>query len=171
MTLISLLANQSSFDEPTQYRDGTFWFDLNTLELKVRSEAQWLSAANVIAVATTDEEAGDSTIFTLAEWYESVQDILASSAPEITFGGASSDDVVSIPIPTSLRGGLYSDSRPFVYRNGLLLDPRLTVLEPSATPTAVQLNGSLSLSDGDTFTVLIKRIPASNFYVPDVAVP
>ena len=32
---IALLANQSSFDEPTQYREGTLWFDLNLNALKI----------------------------------------------------------------------------------------------------------------------------------------
>lgn len=170
--ILGLLGNQSSFDEPSQYRDGSLWFDLNTLELKIRMGAlsDWRPIAEAIAVDSTDEEAGDSTILTLAEWYENVANTLNSSAPEITFGGFSSNDgIISIPIPESLRAGLYSDSRPFVYRNGLLIDPRLTALEPSGNPTAVQLTAT-TLADGDTFTVLIKRMPAANFYIPDVSV-
>lgn len=170
--LIGLLSNQSSFDEPSQYRDGTIWFDLNTLELKIRMgmTSDWRPMAEAIAMESTDEEAGDSTIFTLAEWYSSVSDTLNSFAPEITYGGSSSNDgVAQIPIPDSLRTGLFNDSRPFVYVNGLLIDPRLTALEPSSNPTAVQLTNT-TLSDGDAFTVLIKRMPAANFYIPDVNV-
>lgn len=60
MFLIGLLSCQSSKEEPTQYRDGTWWFDLNTLTMKIRRADQWVPAAQVIATGT----------ITLDEMYE-----------------------------------------------------------------------------------------------------
>jgi hypothetical protein len=49
--LIGLLCNQSSFDEPTQFRNGTLWYDLNELALKIRKDGEWVPAGDGILVA------------------------------------------------------------------------------------------------------------------------
>lgn len=166
MYLIGLLSQQSSFDEPTQYRDGTPWFDLNTFTLKIRSNGAWVPLSDAIAVAEDDEG-----VTTLTEWFSSVSDTLASSAPEVVFNGSSSaDGITTITIPESLRAYLYSDSRPFVYINGILTDPRNSRLDPSANPTSVKLS-NVSLSENDTFTIVIHRIPSATFYSSSVSVP
>jgi len=51
MNLIGLLANQASFDEPTQFRNGTLWYDLNELALKIRKDDEWVPAGDGILVA------------------------------------------------------------------------------------------------------------------------
>lgn len=166
MVIIALLSNQSSYDEPTQYRDGTLWYDLNTNQLKIRKNASWVSISEAIAV---EDEDG---ITTLADWYNAVSASLGNLAPEISFSGVSTaDDITTIGIPISLRSYLYSDSRPFVYKNGLLLDPRNARLEPGAVPTAVSLTGGDQLDSGDEFTIVIRRIPSETWYVPNVSVP
>ena len=51
MVIIGLLSCQSSDAEPTQYRDGTWWFDLTTLSMKIRIGEAWEPAAKVLALA------------------------------------------------------------------------------------------------------------------------
>lgn len=51
MVIIGLLSCQSSAIEPTQYRDGTWWFDLSTLSMKIRVGEAWEPAAKVLALA------------------------------------------------------------------------------------------------------------------------
>jgi len=168
MFLIGLLAQQSSYQEPTQYRDGTPWFDLNTLQIKIRKGSEWVPYADAIAL----EEDEDGNITTLADWFAAVSSSLGSLAPEIVFSGTvSADDQTSITIPTSLRTFLYSDSRPFVYKNGLLIDPRNTRLDPGSNPTAVDFTGGEQLDTDDTFTVMIRRIPSETWYTPNVPAP
>jgi hypothetical protein len=48
LTIISLLSNQASYDEPSQYREGTAWFDLNEMALKIRKNNQWLPFSNAV---------------------------------------------------------------------------------------------------------------------------
>ena len=157
MVLIALLSNQSSYNEPNQYRDGTLWFDLNTLQLKIRKGLSWVSLSEVISL-----EEDESGITTLSDWFNSVSQSLGSLAPEITFSGIAATNSTTLIIPESLRIYLYSDSRPFVYKNGLLLDPRTTVLDSTSNPTTII--SQTAFSSGDNFTVLIKRIPSATWY-------
>lgn len=168
MFLIGLLAQQSSYQEPTEYRDGTPWFDLNTLQLKIRRNAEWQSVAEAIVL----EEDIDGNTTSLADWFAAVSASLGSLSPEIVFSGvAGADNQISITIPESLRVYLFTDSRPFVYKNGLLLDPRNSRLDPGSNPTAVDLTGGDELDVGDTFTVMIRRVPNETWYTPNVPVP
>jgi hypothetical protein len=73
MFLIGLLANQASYDEPVNYRKGSFWFDLNTSVLKVRTGegvagTEWSNFAEVVEV--TDG-------VTLKDWFDAVSAGLA----------------------------------------------------------------------------------------------
>lgn len=165
---ISLLANQSSFEEPEQYREGTLWFDLSSGGiLRIRKGDDWCSLAEVISVSD-----GDTTeeTMTLAEWFTTVQSLLSSAAPESTFSGTSSaDNVKTIPIPTSLQESIdTTKNRPFVYKNGLLIDPRNTNF---CTTTTIELLNGVELNTNDTFTVVIKNITKELFHVPSVVVP
>lgn len=165
MSIIGLLSQQSSFEEPTQYRDGTPWFDLNTMTLKISIDGEWVPYSQAVPVAETDDG-----WLSLADWYSSVAETLASAAPEIVFSGQSNNDAIDIiPIPTALRDHLQSDSRPFVYKNGLLISPQTTQLNPGSNPTSVRLLSD-TLDDGDSFTIVIKRIPSTTFYTTTVTV-
>lgn len=48
MYLIGLLSQQASFDEPTEYREGTVWFNLNTMALMIRLDNAWVTYADAI---------------------------------------------------------------------------------------------------------------------------
>ena len=161
---MGLLAQQSSYTEPTQYRDGTPWFDLNDSTIKIRSGSEWVHLSDVISVQQTS---GTSTQ-SLTEFVTQVLAAIPNITPEVVFSGvATADNVTSIPIPESLRSGLNSDSRPFVYINGLLVDPRNTRLEPGANPSTVILVTN-NLDTGDLFTVNIRYVPSTTFYSQSV---
>ncbi len=164
--VIGLLSQQSSYSEPSQKRDGTPWFDLNTMALKIWRNNEWQLYSEAIPLA----DDGEGNVTTLADWFTSISGALSNIAQEITFSGISNTTGATlIPIPESLRTYLFSDSRASVYINGLLVDPRNARLEPGSLPTAVKLIDT-SLQHGDVFSVYIRRIPSSTFYTPSVVV-
>ena len=154
MSLISLLANQSSDSEPTQYREGTFWFDLNGPELKIRLNNAWVPASDSLMLGTT----------TLTAWYEGIQANIAAAAPTITFSGtAYSNSLTLIEMPSTITELVDPiRNKAFVYINGLLQDPRSTLL---SGPTIVLTDG-VELNIGDKYTVELKNV--SHFHEPNV---
>ena len=160
MFLIGLLSQQASFDEPTQYRDGTPWFDLNDSTIKIRSGSEWKHLSDVISV----QQASGASTLSLTDFVTQVLAAIPNITPEVVYSGVTtSDNVTSIPIPESLRSGLGTESRPFVYINGLLVDPRNTRLEPGVNPSTIVLVNT-NLDTGDLFTVNIKYVPSETFY-------
>jgi hypothetical protein len=170
MWYISLLANQASYEEPTQYRDGTLWFDLNTLTLKIwRSSLEnitgsWMSLGSVI-----DLETVAGVPVKLSDWYTSTNNKLSGGSPQITFSGAvTSDTATEIPVPVTLQGNIdIFKTRPFVYINGILVDPRQSEYY---TATTINLISPVQLVKNDKFTVVIMNILPANFSIPDVVV-
>lgn len=166
--LIGLLAQQSSFSEPSQYRDGTPWFDLNTLTLRIRRENSWISYADAIALTEPDS---NNDVITLSAWYEAVQELLSGLSPEIVFSGRCTvNNTTVITIPESIRTNLVSDSRVFFYINGILVRPDNCTIIGSPTPTTIRLSGT-ALNNGDEFTVNIRRITGATFLTSNVVVP
>jgi hypothetical protein len=163
MWYISLLANQSGFDEPTQYRVGTDWHDLDVGGMrKYWNGTNWVSLSEAIQVGTisgTGTDAGNP--ITLQSWVNDTETLLAASSPESTFSGVSSQDgVTSIPIPDALLDSIDKDkNKAFVYINGLLVDPRNVTLCP---PTIELING-IVIDKDDRFTVVIKNITDALF--------
>ena len=164
MYLIGLLAQQSSYNPPTQYRDGTTWFDLNDGTIKIRMGDTWHQLADAISVA---QNGGVSTQ-SLSEFTAFVQQTLPNITPDIVYNGISiNNNVTVLPIPESLRASIGSQSRPCVYVNGVLLDPRNTSLQPVTSPAQINIVGT-TLNVGDTFTVEIRYVPSTTFYLPTV---
>lgn len=165
MYLIGLLAQQSSISEPTEKRDGTPWFDLNTLALKIWINDEWKPYSAAISM-----EDGDTTVI-LQEWYQSVSRALSSLAPELFFTGTCvSGNISDIPIPTNIQELIYPDSRVFLYVNGQLLDPREIQFIGTPFPTTIRLN-TIELEVNDTYIVTIRRIPSSSFITSNVNIP
>lgn len=161
MFLIGLLSNQSSDNEPTQYRDGTLWFDLNNNILKINLNNDWIDLSNVM----------DLGGLTLQQWYEQVAQTIASATPEIVFNvNITAAGVTQLSIPNSLIDKIAAESRCFIYRNGLLLDPRNTIIVGAPPPPRISVLNT-TLAAGDKLTVIIKRIPSDYFYVPTVNLP
>lgn len=162
MVMIALLSQQSSFDEPIEYRDGTPWFDLNTNTLKIRKNDEWVDYSQCVRL-----EGSDTDIYTLQDWYNYAKPIVTSMAQEIVFNGSSSIDAVEdINIPEELRSFIFSDTRCFIYKNGLLIDPRNCIIVGNST---IHIEG-ITLNSGDSFTVIMKRIPSNTFYLSTVSI-
>lgn len=170
MYLVALLAHQSSYDEPTQYREGTVWFDLNNNTLKmpvITSEGTtWEPISKFIAVEDGADEAATTTLY---EWFQEAEVLLASIKPSATWSGSAANATTQIPIPASAQAtAALDDMRAFVWVNGLLLDPRNTTIQGGGCPTCIELSGGDSLVAGDTFTVKIEYISDANFVQADV---
>ncbi|MCK9557034.1 MAG: hypothetical protein M0R50_03205 [Candidatus Cloacimonetes bacterium] len=170
MWYISLLANQSSYDEPTQYRDGTFWFDLNTLTIKLwRSSLESISGSWMSLASSISLEVVSGVPLMLDTWYASASAKLTGSAPVITFGGyVTLAEATEIPVPVTLQGEIdLNKTRPFVYINGILVDPRNCEYY---TATTIKLLNDVVLVANDRFTVVIQNILPANFSIPDVVI-
>lgn len=152
MYLIALLANQSGYEAPAQYRDGTLWMDLNSpATLKINLNGLWVPLSDVLQLATG---------VSLSQWYTQVQSTLSGVASQATFSGTASATITTLQLPTAVReSAALTNARALVYKNGLLLDPRKCRIVGGDT---LQLVGE-SLERGDTYTVLISNIPEANF--------
>jgi hypothetical protein len=164
MVMIALLSQQSSYDAPTEYRDGTPWYDLNSETLKIRQGSEWVKFSEAIPVGLPD---GSGLYTTLEEWYDAVNAALTGVSQEVVFNGSSSaDGIQSIEIPLSLRPFVFDDTRCFIYKNGLYQDPRNHSILGGTT---IKLS-NYQLDAGDTFSVVLKRVPSNSFYAPSVTV-
>jgi hypothetical protein len=163
MYLLGLLSNQASYSEPTQYREGSFWFDLNTLTFKTYVNGSWSSLSETILL---DQDG--SVVTSLADWYKSTADAVDSIKPDVTFSGKSITTTTTIPIPSTLI--VINLNRCFLWINGELIDPRKCELMGGSTPTSIKIPTSLALKIDDTFTVVLKHMASKDFYVTDVVV-
>lgn len=160
MVILGLLSNQASANEPSQYREGSLWYDLKDETLKIRKGEEWASITESIKL---DNSGTNSDPNTLAKWFESTRDVIESIKNEMFYNGViRSQGVNSIPIPNQLRSQINTSSRPFVYIDGLLLSPISTTINSYNNPTSINIL-SQNLEVNSRFTVLIKNIPIHNF--------
>lgn len=101
IAIISLLANQSSFSPPTQYRQGTLWYNLNTGTLYIWQDnndgGAWESAANAIGLLP------DGTM-SLQAWFNAINPVVNGILPILSFSGLCGNaGAASLPIPTGLQ--------------------------------------------------------------------
>lgn len=168
--LIGVLTNQSSADEPSEFREGTPWFDLNSMTLKIRYDGSWVELSKVIS---TNGAASASNVIRLDDWIDGVNAALTTISPEIVFSGTCSNvDVTQIPIPETIRTNtlgqsiITSNSRAMVWVNGIMLNPNRCSLQNVGT-LLVLLD---PLQPNDRFTVSIKTIPSRHFYTNSIQV-
>ncbi len=159
MYLIGLLSCQSSNDPPTQYRTGTLWLRRSDLTMLQWNGTEWVDIAEHIAFRD-----GSETV-TLSEFYNTVSSKLSSIMPRYTFSGHVVNNHPShIQVPNAIATaltGYMNILRPTLYVNGLLIDPRLVSFN-SVIPVTVELDASVQLDVGDTFTVVIERFDIFN---------
>lgn len=155
--LIALLSNQSSEDEPTQFREGTLWYNLNSDQkrLFIYDGAAFVNIADHIKL-------GDD-LKSLSEFFTETTEALASVQPTYVYGGYSAiDSPTRIPIPAAIQtplAAIVSFVKAFVYLNGELIDPRLYSLSV-ACPCQIDLDPAASslISSGDKYVVVITRV-------------
>lgn len=164
MYLVALLSNQSSHGEPSQFREGTLWFDTNDNTMKVRRAGAWVSVADAVKL-DTDVDGGPVT---LSGIYDTIKTILGYK-PTASFGGHSNNDGVAIiPIPSSLRAAAGSGSRPLVWVDGVMIDPRRCEYVGGTSPASIRLTGGQKVDSGQEFTVLMLGIDQSLFSTGEV---
>ena len=173
MYLIGLLGNQASFDQPSQYSEGTIWFDLSDQVtattaggLKIYSNNEFTDLANVIALR-------DGTSSTsLSDWYANEASvILKTLSPEVCFGGSIVTSGVSkIPIPVSLNSFINDrESRVFLTVNGVGIDPREVAINVIGSQKYVDISPG-AFDANDEFFVSIRRVPNQTFHTESVIV-
>lgn len=173
--LIGLLSNQACAEEPSNYREGTLWFDVSSETLgpvlKIRRNDNWVSLSDAI----------DLQGVSLTDWFVYANSILASAAPELYFyGSVTSSNTSQIQIPTLLHTKMYADTRAFVTINPSspqlqsaanqnvqgLVQYRPIILGPQDVDIVsytISLK-SIILEQGDTYMVSLRRIP-DNCYI------
>lgn len=166
--LIGLLSNQSSADDnpPTEFRTGTIWFRRTTNAIQIRINDNWVPLANAIELIQ------DSDSISLSDWFTSVETQLESVVPRHTWSGSSvADGIASITVPNSLQDkieAIKSSTRPLVYINGLLVDPRNSRFS-SGFPVVIELLGGVVVDDGDRYTVVVERF--DEFLQDEIVIP
>lgn len=155
LTLLGLLANQSSYDEPVEFREGTLWMDLTSNALKIRRNGAWANLSEALIVAG----------LSLTEWAAGVDAAISSSQPNATFSGVASQNTTTLAIPTSLQAMAgRANIRALVYIDGLLQDPRNCQILSGNT---VKLLNSIFVPRRGRFTVILTYIPTTNFVSDD----
>lgn len=166
--LIGLLSCQSSENEPTQYRDGTWWFDIKTNMMKIYSNGNWRHASEVIQLG---KDQNDLPI-TLQNWYDSISQVVSSLQNEVHFQSVIvTPGTTLIPIPNVFLNPtnlIVPGSKAFVHVNGVLLNPLETTLEPGNLPTAVKL--PIAPNIGDSISIVIKYIQNNRFSLTEQTV-
>jgi hypothetical protein len=132
------------------------------MTLKIRTGTgvagtEWSPVSDVISLGLPGP-------ISLSQWYDSASVALASIRPQSTYSGRAINATNGIPIPESIRSSIYSNTRPFVWVNGSLIDPRDVQIDPGTCP--VRINLVNDLKTGDKFTVLLTNI--ANFVNGDV---
>ena len=164
--LIGLLAQQSSYKEPTQFREGTPWFDLNDAVLKIYRNNAWAGIAEAIKLG--DDSEGRPVM--LQDVYATIKTLLGYR-PTATFSGRSNNDGITvITIPESIRAAAGSGSRAIVWIDGVQIDPRHSEFVGGTAPVSIRLTGGEALNRNQRFSVLLIAIDSTYFVADDVVV-
>lgn len=158
--IIGLLSQQSSTQPPTQFRTGTPWFNKTTKLISIWSGTAWEPLSKYIDI-------GGINLF---DFYDAIRDKIDSINPISTFSGrCAAVKSVSIKVPDSINSSIceLNNMRALVYKNGLLIDPRKSILSGSC-PLFISLDQTEALHQGDVFTVVIQ--PIENFVNDEVVV-
>jgi len=152
MVVIGLLANQSSEEEPLNFKIGSLWFNLNDEFFKYFDGNDWAELANAIRIGETN----------LKEWSELVDETVGKVTEAASFTGvADVNNITEIDIPDSaLAAASYDNNHPILYKNDLLIDPRLTAFNLDKNKVLLLDNeaGSVDLRRNDRYTIIIQRL-------------
>ena len=163
--LIGLLSNQASSITPTEYSEGTIWFDLSENYFKTFNDNKWRDIAdNIVLRNGTDA-------VSLSDWYQNQASIILNSlAPEVVFGGrCSTSGLTRIPVPADLSKYIKSDSRVFLTVNGMAIDSREVRFIQVGIQKIIDISPS-EFDAGDVFFVSIRRNPNETYYTESIII-
>jgi len=156
--LIGLLSNQSSDEEvdgaPFEKRTGTLWFKKKSKFLDLYNGEEFKELSEFIAVTVNDEKKSIKTVLT---------DILLNlkySAPRVIWCGRFIDgnEINNIIIPVEYQGYAAIDNmHPLVYINGLLIDPRDTIIQ-AGDPAYIKMSDNVNPRPNQKYTVIMEHV-------------
>jgi hypothetical protein len=150
MLCLGLLAQQASAEEPENFRPGTMWFKLSDFFYKCVKNGNFVELAECLKILSGSDSKS------LSEWSEEINEKIDRFTLTGTFSGVVHDDALVISIPRQLQAMSVSPNRPYLFKNGLLVDPSLVRFNDGC-PVAIELSGTATLTSEDTFTVFIKQ--------------
>lgn len=152
MVIIGLLANQSSIEEPLNYKIGTLWYNLNDEFFKYFNGEEFTELADAIRIGEIN----------LSDWSSIVNETIGKVTEAASFTGtAAANNITEINVPTAaLTSAAYTNNHPIMYKNDLLIDPRLTAFNLDRNKVLLLDNeiGSVNLRKNDRYTILIQRL-------------
>lgn len=144
--IIGLLANQASKDKPIEYRPGTVHFDLNSFFYKCFKDEDFEDISKYIKIINES----------LYSWAENIEEKRRRFQPTGTFSGVAYDKSEVINIPNNLQNISKSPNRPYLFKNGHIVDPSLIKFN-NGCQVAIELSGNAVLNANDSFVVFIKQ--------------
>ena len=181
MYLIGLLSNQSSCDQPSQYRPGTMWYQMDC----PNTGNGYFKAYDCVADTFSDLSnhirafTGPSGDVNLANFITSTRTSLGSITDStgalnveiLLYGSVTSVATNEIIIPAELQVKLGSDYIPFVYfqneaaKTAAIPFPGMTLIpfdEVSLSPAYDRITLlNIYLTDGDKYLVSFRRVSSS----------
>ena len=146
MIVLGLLSNQASREEPSEYRPGTLHYDLNTFFYKCMLNGNFEDISKCMKVV-------DASLY---EWAQEIEEKRNRFQLTGVFSGVAYDQSDVINIPESLQEISKAPNRPYLFKNGRIIDPNLTQFNVGC-PVAIELSSGAVLSPDDKFTVFIKQ--------------
>lgn len=155
--LMGLLANQSSNEnvdgEPFEKRTGTLWYKKVAGLLELFDGTDFSDLSKHIGITINEEKRTIESV---------ISDILLSlqySAPRVIWCGRfiiGSNN--NIPIPEAYHGyAVVAKMRPIVYVDGLLIDPRDTVIQ-AGSPAYIKMNDNFNPRPNQKYTVILEHV-------------
>lgn len=155
--LIGLLSNQSSDEdtdgEPFEKRTGTLWYKKKAALLEIFNGTKFEDLSKHIGITVGDSEVSLESM---------MLNVLASLnyvAPRaIWCGRFDFSPTNNISIPAAYQGyAAIKNMHPLVYINGLLIDPRDTVIQ-SGSPSYIKINDNFNPEAGQKYTVILEHV-------------
>ena len=145
MIVLGLLAQQASNKKPENFRVGTLWFNLQKFAYECSDDNDFFNISEFIKVISTN----------LQEWTLDIDEKIEKYMPTGTFSGTVANDTSVINIPNQLQKISISPNKPYVFKNGLLINPSFVRFN-NGCPVAIELLENARLTTQDSFVVFIK---------------
>lgn len=154
--LIGLLSNQSCDEtqgQPNEMRTGTLWYQKAAQLLTIFNGTEFENLANHIAV-----KIADSDIRNLQTLLQSLVSSMQYVAPRVVWGGIIGYGTSRIfPIPEQFLGyASIAKMVPYIYINGVLIDPRNVTIELSS-PAQILVNDTILIKPGQNYFIVLQH--------------